>query len=183
MTCWFWNNNCVIDYPSWFQAIGSVLAIFAAIAIAYWQNQVSEKNSKQTSNKRRDAQLQVGYYFARQVGFIFQRCMEADYIKDIHKIKLQQSKIDDLLIWSRIFVIDTFDGIEMHGFLEIRDSAYELKNWVENAKYERYATCQSSMYIYKRMIPWLELFGVKPIDLSSFDNNNSTLQSNQSNIP
>lgn len=170
MVCWFWNSNCVIDYPSWFQAIGSVLAILAAIAIAYWQHQVSEKNSLQARDKRRDAQLQVGFYFARQVSYIFQRCIEADYSKDIHKIKLQQSKIDDLLIWSRIFVIDTFDGVEMHGFLEIRDCANELKSWVENARYERFATCQTSLHIYKKMIPWLELFGVKLIDLTKFQN-------------
>lgn len=51
------------DMPAWVQAIGSVLAILAAVAIAAWQNHASQRlQRRQTELARRERVSGIGAF-------------------------------------------------------------------------------------------------------------------------
>jgi hypothetical protein len=114
------------DWAAWTQAIGSVLAIIAAILIALYQGRQVRKLSVERDRLRFGAQTQVAHYFAMRINLIFDEAYKAGQIQDIFKMRLLSKKLDDILKWSRTFPFDTLNYDKMNSFIRIRDKAFEL---------------------------------------------------------
>jgi hypothetical protein len=69
--CWFWQEGCKIDFASWTQAIGSVLAILVAIGVAGWQSYSSKKQAIELEIREKDRLLLVLYNLAMRIHYFF----------------------------------------------------------------------------------------------------------------
>lgn len=124
--CWFWDNYCSIDVAAWLQAIGSLIALALTIGIYIHQ-------TKKAGREKRRAQALVANHFADTALGILNECLGAysypvQYrAKELRKAAL---RIDDVRIWSRIFVIDTFNNNELVSFMQVRNKLHEIEIWI-----------------------------------------------------
>jgi len=80
-----------IDWPAWVQAVGSVLAIVAAIAIAWWQ-----QKQNQFLQAARDAEAELGRHVrANRIFERFQKKIERQ-LKEAESLGEQGGKIEAL---------------------------------------------------------------------------------------
>ena len=56
-----WRLATSKDAAAWVQAVGSVLAIFVAIAIAAWQNYQARKDAREAENQRDVVKIEAAY--------------------------------------------------------------------------------------------------------------------------
>lgn len=165
MSCYFWMSDCNIDWPAWVQAVGSIVAIIAAIAIAAWQNHQSDKDRLAIVNARKASQRNVGKIFCVQINESFKSCWLALGIKDLQMLWIQADRLEDILVWSRAFVVDTYTDIELESFVRIRDAAFKLKSLCNSLKNQGQLYGVDLGYIYDGIIPELAVFGVNPIKI------------------
>lgn len=59
------------DAPAWVQAVGSIVAIFAAALIAAWQNGRSERNERRKIHQQSYARLKVILSILKRIDFIY----------------------------------------------------------------------------------------------------------------
>ena len=82
-----------IDWPAWVQAVGSVLAIVAAIAIAWWQHR-----QNQLAQAARDAEAELGRHVrANRIFERFQKKIERQ-LKEAEGLGEQGGKIEALTV-------------------------------------------------------------------------------------
>lgn len=134
--CFLWMNCACLpssDWAAWMQAIGTILALGVAIGIAVYQHQKAKKAQDQQLQQRRSAQAQVAHYFAMRVNLIFDEAYKAGQTQEIYRMRLQGKKLADILSWSRTFPFDTLSYEKMNSFIRIRDKAFELMIFSEEA--------------------------------------------------
>lgn len=55
-----------VDWPAWVQAIGSVVAIFAAVGVAAWQSHASEKARRVDQQSALRDRFEAALYFVTE---------------------------------------------------------------------------------------------------------------------
>lgn len=159
-TCWFLQTGCIVDFAAWTQAIGSVVAIFVAILVAWYQNCQARKLEENRANARMMSQTQVGHLFVTSINLIFDEAYKAGLSQEIHKIKLQQKKLQDLIEWSKIFAIDTFHFEKMNSFVRIREKAFEIMLWMETPSLSYNSGAREVQTAYREIADDIFSFGV-----------------------
>jgi hypothetical protein len=69
--CWMGQTGCRIDFAAWTQAIGSVLAILAAVGIAAWQSYSSKRQALDAEIREKDRLVFVLYQLAMNIHHFF----------------------------------------------------------------------------------------------------------------
>lgn len=66
--CWIWEAGCEGDvYAAWTQAIGSILALMVAIAIAYYQTDKEVRRREKEAKKKHLSQLKSIFFLANSM--------------------------------------------------------------------------------------------------------------------
>lgn len=152
--CWLLlSPNCTIDMSAtaaWLQAAGTLGALFLTNRL--YKNQIEQNriDKQHDYDEKRKAQALVANHFADTALDIFDKCAASFGFPNQHD-RVQHLRnvahyIDDIIVWSRIFVIDTFSQVEMSSFLHIRKTLHEISIYIKNG--DAYEVSVNQKYIY-----------------------------------
>lgn len=140
---WLFSPDCTIDMQStaaWLQAIGAIVGL--GVTIYLYRNQIEQNRleKNQAREDRRKSQILLIRQFADLAESLMNKCIEFEAQLErspIHYENLRNFgfRIEDCVVWSRLFQIDSLNAEELESFVAIRGSLHALSTWIMRADY------------------------------------------------